>query len=196
MRTMDVPRGLLDGRFNQRGEPARETDGCVPRWVPDLRARPPAELLDNLRWRLSQLADNHPSAERGRPAPRDWDKRREWRESGDGRAPRDLDAPRQRDAPDGWLELGDWDALAADGDISAPADQPADADDAQGKGFGGLADAIRAASRLSDALSDSPHAGSLGDMSFFAQPGQTEPYRPWFMSGDPSTPWWAEDNGG
>jgi len=181
---MDLPRGLLDGRFNQRGEPARETDGCAARWVPDLRARPPAELLDNLRWRLSQLADNHPSAERGRPSPRDWD------------PPRQCDAPAGSDAPDDWLELGDWDALAAERGIETPADQPADAGDAQERGFGGIADAIRAASRLSDAFSDSPHVGSLGDMSFFAQPGQTQPYRPWFMSGDPSTPWWAEDSGG
>jgi hypothetical protein len=202
MRAMDLPRGLLDGRFNPRGEPASETDGCAPRWAPDLRARPPAELLDNLRCRLSQLADNHPSAQRGRPAPQDWGERREWREPVDRRAPGDWDAPRQwdapaeSDAPDDWLELGDWDALAAEGDISAPADQPADAGDAQATGCGGLADAIRAASRLSDAFSDSPHVGSLGDMSFFAQTGQTEPYRPWFMSGDPSTPWWAEDAGG
>jgi hypothetical protein len=201
MRAMDVPRGLLDGRFNQHGEPAGETESCPPRWVPDLRARPPAELLDDLRLRLSRLADNHPSAQRGRPAPRDWDAPRQRDAPADLDAPRQLDPPRQRDARadqdalDDWLERGDWDAFAAERDISAPADQPA-ADDAQAAGLGGFTDAIRAASRLSDAFPDSPHVASLGDMSFFAHPGQTEPYRPWFMSSDPSTPWWAQDSGG
>jgi len=37
--------------------------------------------------------------------------------------------------------------------------------------------------------------GVLGETSLFASRGLAEPYRPWFMSGEPSTPWWAADEG-
>jgi len=35
----------------------------------------------------------------------------------------------------------------------------------------------------------------LDETSVFANRGLAEPYRPWFMSGEPSTPWWAADEG-
>jgi len=217
MRSIDLPRSLLDRSAGQPSEPTGETGSRARPWVPDGRARPPAELLDNLRLRLSQLADNHPSAPRSRHpradwgAPRDWGPPRGWPASGDGDGPGDWGAPRDSDGPGDWDGPGDrgvpedrrWrpeqDASAGEGeaaerDIGSPADQPADTD-AEAGGFGGLADAIRAASRLSDAFPASVDGGWLGEMSLFASGGQAEPYRPWFMSGEPLTPWWAADSG-
>jgi hypothetical protein len=110
-------------------------------------------------------------------------------------APGDLSAPGDRRSlpeQDAWPGEGE----AAERDIGSPADQPADADDAEAGGFGGLADAIRAASRLNDAFPASVDGGWPGEMSLFASGGQAEPYRPWFMSGEPLTPWWAADSGG
>src|SRR6266852_2304535 len=80
MRSMDTPprRPLPDD-----ADPAEEAR--VRPGAPDGRPRSPAELLDNLRLRLSELPPNHPSAPRpagrleppdramppGRPAPAD-----------------------------------------------------------------------------------------------------------------------------
>ncbi len=271
MHSMDLPRGRLDRSFGQPSEREAETDSRARAWVPDGSARSPAELLDNLRLSLSQLADNHPSSPRNRHAPGDrgapadrrgprdrpamgearapgyWNAPRDWGAPSDWDVPRDRGmprdrgtprhrgTPRDRDAPeetgpaDDWdalVEMGppdDWDALeemgppgdwdapedprwrpeqdawrgeseAAGQDIGSLADQPA-ASDGEAGPFGGLADAIRAASRLSDAFPASVDGGGLGEMSLFAHGGPAEPYRPWFMSGEPSTPWWAADEG-
>jgi len=201
MHWMDLARGRLDRTFGRPGEPAGETDIRAQRWAPDGRARPPAELLDNLRLRLSQLADNHPSAPRRRPAQRDWGEPCDWVE------------PRDRDARGDRNPLGDWDApwdrgwrpeqeawpgegVADEPHIGSPADQHADADDAQAARFGGLADAIHAASQLSDMLPASPGPGMFGEVRWPGIWADTEPYRPWFMGGDPWSPWWATDDGG
>jgi len=214
MHSMDVPRGLFDRRFGQPGDPAAEGDTRARPWAPDGRARPPAELLENLRLRLNQLADNHPSARRDRHVPGDWSAPRDWDGRGNRDAPRNLDAsedwagPGHCDAPEDRGAPGDrpWqseqDAWPGEGeaagqDTGGPADRPADADDGQAGRLGGLADAIRAASRRGDAFPASVDGGLgvLGETSLFANRGLAEPYRPWFMSGEPSTPWWAADEG-
>ena len=234
MHSMDLPRGRLDRSFGQPSEREAETDSRARAWVPDGSARSPAELLDNLRLSLSQLADNHPSSPRNRHAPGDRSA------PADRRSPRDRDAPEETGPADDWDGLeemgpaddwdgleemgpaGDWDALeemgpagdwdapedprwppeqdgrpeedeAAARDIGSPADQAADANVAGAGLFGGLADAIRAAGRLSDAFPASVYGGVFGDVSLLANPALAEPYRPWFMSGEPSTPWWAAD---
>ncbi len=202
MHSMDVPRGLFDRRSGQPSELAAEGDTRPRPWAPDGRARPPAELLENLRLRLNQLADNHPSARRDRPAPGDWSAPRDW----DGRG--NWDAPRNLDASEDWAAPGDWrwrpeqdgwpgEGEAAGQDTRGPGDRPADADNGQPGRLGGLADAIRAASRRGDAFPASVDGGLgvLGETSLFASRGLAEPYRPWFMSGEPSTPWWAADEG-
>jgi hypothetical protein len=241
MHSMDLPRGRLDRSSGQPGEPAGETDFRATRWAPDGRARPPAELLDNLRLRLSQLADNHPSAPRRRhaqrdygeprgwPEPRGWGEPRDWGESRDWGDPRDCRDPRDRgealgwrtsrdwDAPDDWNAPGSWDGQAdwdapedrgrrSDQDawpgageaairhLGSPADQHPDADSSQAGHLGGLADAIRAASRFGDAFPASPGPGVFGEVSWSGSWGDTEPYRPWFMGGDPWSPWWATDD--
>ncbi len=205
---MDVPRGLFDRRSGQPGELAAEGDSRARPWAPDGRARPPAELLDNLRLRLSQLADNHPSAQRNRHAPGDRGGPGDRGAPGDWDAPRNLDAsedwggPGDRGAPGDWRWRPEQDAWPGEGeateqDTGGPGDRPADADDGQTGRLGGLADAIRAASRLNDAFPASVDGGLgvLGETSLFANRGLAEPYRPWFMSGEPSTPWWAADEG-
>ncbi len=214
MHSMDVPRGLFDRRSGQPGELAAEGDTRARPWAPDGRARPPAELLENLRLRLNQLADNHPSARRDRHMPGDWSAPRDWDGRGNWDAPRNLDAsedwagpgdwgaPADRGAPGDWRWRPAQDAWTGEGeaagqDTRGPGDRPADADDGQPGRLGGLADAIRAASRRGDAFPASVDGGLgvLDETSVFANRGLAEPYRPWFMSGEPSTPWWAADEG-
>src|SRR5215468_4673576 len=202
MHWMDLPRGRLDRSSGQPGEPAGETDIRAQRWAPDGRARPPAELLDNLRLRLSQLAENHPSAPRRRPAQRDWGEPCDWGDPRDWSDPRDRDARADRNAPGDrdtpldrlWRpEQEAWpgEGVAAGPHIGSSADQHAEADDAQAERFGGLAEAIRAASQLSDGFPASPGPGMFGEVSWPGSWGDTEPYRPWFIGGDPWSPWWA-----
>ena len=202
MHSMDVPRGLFDRRSGQPGELAAEGDSRARPWAPDGRARPPAELLDNLRLRLSQLADNHPSAQRNRYTPGDWGEPRDRGAPADFGDARDRGEPADRGAPGDWRWRPEQDAWPGEGeaagqDTGGPADRPADADDGQAGRLGGLADAIRAASRRGDAFPASVDGGLgvLGETSLFANRGLAEPYRPWFMSGEPSTPWWAADEG-
>jgi hypothetical protein len=202
MHSMDVPRGLFDRRSGQPGELAAEGDTRARPWAPDGRARPPAELLDNLRLRLSQLADNHPSAQRNRYAPGDWGEPRDRGAPADRGDARDRGEPADRGAPGDWRWRPEQDAWpgeseAAEQDTGGPGDRPTDADDGQAGRLGRLADAIRAASRRSDAFPASVDGGLgvLGETSLFANRGLAEPYRPWFMSGEPSTPWWAADEG-
>ena len=149
---------------------------------PDGRARPPAELLDNLRLRLSQLPENHPSAIRhtshdGRPA------------CAPGGAPHDqgpLDplAPRDRILPSESSE-----------DLGGSRATPARQDGGQAPSGGSLGDLIRAVKEAGDALAGSADAGAFSDVDMFLGGSQSEPYRPWFMAGEVGTPWFAATGG-
>jgi len=150
------------------------------------RARPPGELLDNLRLRLRELAGNHPSAVRAEgpgAAPRP---------AGDYARPASPQAGRPGDAQAGRPE----DAPADDAPLDDIADEvdaegtPADAADPQAPREGSLAELIRAIKDAGGALPGHADAGLLGEMDLFAG-GGGDPYRPWFMSGEPLTPWFA-----
>ena len=175
MRSMDVPaRGPGSG-----GEP-------------DGQARPPSELLDNLRLRLSQLAENHPSA-----AP-------QLAETGRGPAE---SPPRPSDGPDPAPERGELTgpdavpeqdepagpAAAADGEAGA-GEQPAGAgEQAAGAGEDGRSgpDGTPGGGLGDDLLAGSGAAGALGGRDLPGLRGTAEAYRPWFMSDEPGSPWWA-----
>jgi hypothetical protein len=150
MRSRDLPpnRSLADN-YDQSG-------------AADGRARSPAELLDNLRLRLSQLPENHPSAMPESMQERDSE--REWPAGNDSlRDERRPDAPEPQD----------------DGPIA---------------GGGTLGDLIRAIRDTGDSLAGSIGDGMLGDLGAFPGGIPSEPYRPWFMSGDPGVPWFAADD--
>lgn len=150
-------------------------DRAAPdRTVTDGAARSPAELLDNLRLRLSQLPENHPSAVRD-PAP-DRDRRRE---RPDERQEERIDERREASAVRGGERV---------------AEPGAGADDSGGAGRGSLADLIRAIKEAGDETSLSgAEISALGEFGLFAGSGSADPYRPWFMDGEPGTPWFAED---
>jgi hypothetical protein len=181
-------------------------EGQEARSAPDRSARTPGELLDNLRLRLSLLPENHPSAVRD-PDP-DSD-----RDQAPGRQP---DADREPSPAGSIQEPGDRrqppepaasdqdrsDGLAADGTDppqddpdEGAADEPADrADDPAAADGGSLADLIKAVKEAGDALSPSgADMSTLGEFGLFAGSGGADPYRPWFMDGEPGTPWFAED---
>ncbi|HEX6934060.1 MAG TPA: hypothetical protein VF162_18105 [Streptosporangiaceae bacterium] len=166
MRPRDLPsdgspdRSLADGR----AAPAEPAD----------RARPPAELLDNLRLRLRQLADNHPSAWRDDDALRD-----HGRPGGE---------PPGEPSADAGLADGAFDEIA---DETGAENTPGDAADAQAPREGSLADLIRAIKGAGGTLSGHADAGLLGTMDLTAGGRSGDPYRPWFMSGESSTPWFA-----
>jgi len=190
MRSMDTPpsRPLPD-------DPDPAEEARVRPGVPDGRPRSPAELLDNLRLRLSELPPNHPSAPRaaGRVEPSD-------RARPSGRpAPADQPAPPGEPEPSGQAEPPGQRApderAAADGarrpegsgDSRGP--QP---DDADGPGLVG--EAIRAARMAGGALASTADASGQAMMNLADQVSPSDAYRPWFMSGEPGAPWWAADN--
>jgi hypothetical protein len=118
MSPMDVPGPShpLAGSFDERraGDPRRP--------YPDRgAARSPAELLDELRLRLSQLPENHPSAprEKGDARPRGWPERPEPPER-PGRAARP-DRPERPDGPErADLPEQSWKADQPDSGESEP----------------------------------------------------------------------------
>ena len=137
-------------------------------------ARSPSELFDNLRLRLSQLAENHPSApQRAEPGggPRESPPRR----------PGPADAVPEREqfarphAVPEHDEVG-GPAAAAEGATAADAEGAAEAGERTGAGAG-----------AGGAL------GALGELDLPGLRGASEAYRPWFMSGEPGAPWWAAD---
>ena len=144
-------------------------------------------MLDNLRLRLRQLPENHPSAVRAGDGTRDEAPRP--RSAGDGeriQAPAPAEASEPDDQPLDDSPAGDPapdDPPAADQDSEGRAGDDADAAAPRG---GSLPDLIRA---LKDA-----GAGTsvLGEMDLFTGTGSGDPYRPWFMSGEPGAPWFAE----
>jgi len=158
----------------------------------DGRGRSPEELLDNLRLSLSNLAARYTIAPRDRDARMGWDAPAGRDASLNSDIIRPMENPHDHDVP-------------GDGNASYEREVPFDegagyshAHDPDGPDYGGadhgagLWDAIRAARELSDAFPGL--AGRYGDTGLFADLGYEEPYRPWFMSGDPSTPWWAADD--
>jgi hypothetical protein len=186
MRPMDMPLRHPLGKDQDRPRgpagpdaPDRPRAGDRAGWLdgparegagwPDGQARSPAELLDNLRLRLSELADNHPSH---RP---------------------DRAEPRVESRADAESKAGDW----AGGGEQPRREDLARADDQTGAGGrilpDWIAEAIRAA-RFDDrafALTDSMQAAL--DLPGTGGPG--DPYRPWFMAGEPGSPWWAAEDG-
>ena len=181
---MDLPRRSLSQPADQRLQ-GPEPDGVGltgPRQPEQGRdtspadrgdhARLPEDLFDNLRLSLSNLAARY-APERGR----------------------DVGGDREHDMPDDrgvGRVAGDpadpvGEGLADDLADHKPADEAA-AD------HGGVWEAIRAARALSDAFPGLAAANPYEDLGISADHGYEEPYRPWFMSGDPSTPWWAADD--
>ena len=150
MRTMDLP---PDRSLDAKQDPPGDRAG---------NQRSPAELLNNLRLRLGQLADNHPSAVAGsRPA-------RELEAVQPLRHERDDYAPREQDR----VELGE--AARRDTAPGIP-----------------LADIARRVKDVADALSASQFVGVPTEIELVTGSHGTDPYRPWFMSGEPTTPWFA-----
>jgi len=147
--------------------------------APEDAARPPSELLSQLRQRLDRLAGNHPSSP---AADRPRDVRREpggepeepelpdWLDGGAGERSRDEEPP-DGAGPDEPPDLAA--PHQADSPDAAPwPDQPAPADPG-----------------------DAPWAGSMdGGGSGPDDPARqdgSEAYRPWFMSGEAGSPWFA-----
>jgi hypothetical protein len=165
MRSRDLPpnRSLDDGR-DHRG-------------VPEGKSRSPAELLDNLRLRLSQLPENHPSAfcdvYRDTHAPDEAARHEQCR--------RDSASPLEEIAPP-----ESSDELREPGRTGV--DQPQG--DGQTRGSGSLGELIRAVRDTGEAIAGSAD-GLLGDIELSAGSTYSEPYRPWFMSGEAGTPWFA-----
>jgi hypothetical protein len=176
----------------------------------DGRARSPAELLDNLRLRLSQLPENHPSALRDtsdvQRGAANWDDGARSRQH-PGESLRDWPRGRQASAElsaarddKGWPDF-----MAPHDKVSPPgfadesrrsAEASADAhDDGSPPSGGSLADLFRAARDACDALAESADAGVLGDIEVFPGNARYDPYRPWFMSAEPLTPWFAVGDG-
>lgn len=182
------------GRRDGPGRPDAAWRPDTPGWPSALdgRARSPSELLDNLRLRLSQLAENHPSAPR-------------WPEAHGGRdaRPHAHGVDRADDHPAAGREPAAGDLAAASGGAAAddgavPADSQADADERAGVGddeaTGPLADAIRAARLVDGPLARAADGGAMGKLTLPGSWGKPEPYRPWFMSGEPGSPWWAAES--
>jgi hypothetical protein len=171
MRSRDLPpnRSLDDSR----DPPNRIVDG---------RARLPAELIDNLRLRLSQLPENHPSAFRKAddlleaPAETDFDRWSEVPAPADSVLPQDS-ADESRGSANADVEVGVGTSQGA-----GPA-----------QSGGSLADLIRSIRDASDSLAETIGEGMLGDLGTLPRGIHSEPYRPWFMSGDRGVPWFAVD---
>jgi len=143
--------------------------------VPDRgQGRSPAELLDNLRLRLSQLADNHPSAPRRG-------------ETGHGPG-----EPPLRDGADAVQEGGEParpDAMPESGELGQPEVVP-EAGDGSGRGAPG-GDGPGGDGPGGDGPGGPAARGGPGDLNLPGLRGGSEAYRPWFMSGEPGAPWWA-----
>lgn len=212
MRSMDLPRRsfgqLSDQRF--QGSPPDRFDGPVPRqpencrvWPPvarDGRARSPEELLDNLRRSLGDLKARYTIAQRTGDAPSDWDAPPDydayldWNVVHGGDEQPDRDVPYDHHTPydHGPYDHTPYDDLVGHNDGQ---DLGSRARDVTDRG-GGIWDGLRAARELNDAFPGLAAAGPASELDLFADHGHEEPYRPWFMSGDPSTPWWAADDMG
>jgi hypothetical protein len=159
MRPMDMsPNRSLD-RDNGRAEDTRPWPR-VPD-VPDGRARSPAELLDNLRLRLLELPDNHPSA------PRTVDRQESSDRAANANRAMPSDQPEPHDRAD----------------RSGPAERPDHQKPDDDVAFGDTSDVA-----MMNLVDRAGPAMNLADRA-----GRAEAYLPWFMSGEPATPWWAAE---
>jgi hypothetical protein len=142
---------------------------------PDGRARPPGELLDNLRHRLSELPASHPSAQADLRSDR-----------GPGQEP-DQAAQGAGSQDEEFADAGSWPG----GEFPSPhrAVDPGTAEPGQGGrrepgsrpgGWAGGAARATATGLAALATMELPARARTGD-----------PYRPWFMAGEPGAPWWA-----
>jgi hypothetical protein len=162
--------------------------GGYPEQHLDGAPREPAELLAELRLRLSRLADNHPSAGAG-PAG--------YRRTRD--SPPDVGLPWQADSPrEGYLADGREllrEGNAGEGNLADGRDLPREGNASEGE----LADRGE-----SPALAGPPEdpgaewfrspAGALPEAEFaLGSRAQAEAYRPWFMSAESAVPWFADD---
>ena len=157
------------------------------------RARQPGELLDQLRERLANLDQNHPSAERW-PA--------DSTSSSDNEATAEPFAPPEQPAvpaevaarADTTRDRPDPDPDSGRPDAGPTADQPS------GEQPAASADASPAAGEsVQDRSGNAPAADrgrELGQSEIGPDrgrsPGSGDPYRPWFASDEPITPWFAE----
>jgi hypothetical protein len=144
----------------------------VDQALEDGSARSPGELLDALRERLERLEPNHPSAYGPRPAEAQVEAAAPDQDVAAGAEDVPDDARPPRDTPD--------DGQVTDGGQPDSAAQPAEAEpegggwhQAQG-GAGGVG------------RSEAGFEAGTGLI------GQGDPYRPWFVDGEPGTPWFAE----
>ncbi|MDR2987097.1 MAG: hypothetical protein LBV34_19890 [Nocardiopsaceae bacterium] len=180
----------------------------------DGRARSPAELLDNLRLRLSQLPESHPSAlgvtylgpeesgGRGRdgkftPRPQPGSGRDRLREAAHYDDPRDSGAGDSGSRGYGPGDYGPrWEGRRDGGPQDGGQQDGADQNDGRPPGGGPLGDLIIAVREAGDALAGLAEDGALRDIDLyrgdFTDSAYSEPYRPWFMSGETGAPWFAE----
>src|SRR5262245_61621122 len=152
MHAMDLP---PDRSLDAARDPAGDRAG---------NPRSPAELLDNLRLRLGQLADNHPSAVAGSSSARRLEAAQE-------QAPpreRDDHGPREQHRDDHGETAGRETA-----------------------GGSALADIVRGVKDVADALTALQLVGGRTEIELVTGSDGADPYRPWFMSGEPTTPWFA-----
>ena len=168
MRPTDVPPHRSLGQDNGRDEDWR----AWPR-VPDGRARPPAELIDNLRLRLSELPGNHPST------PRAADRQHDLYVLPPGRG-MPSDRPESRDRAE------------RSGSIEPPDNEPPDDDAAAGQ-LTRSGDRTNGAAPSADRLANLGNTGGVAMMNVVDRARQAEAYRPWFMCGESAAPWWAAD---
>jgi len=178
------PPSTIGGMRSRDLPPNRSLDDSrdPPSGIVDGRARSPAELLDNLRMRLSQLPENHPSAFR---------KADNLRE-----APAETDVDRWSEVPapaDSTSPQDSTDESRASADAGVEVGVGTSQDDSPAPGGGSLADLIRSIRDASDSLAETIGEGMLGDVGTLPRGIHSEPYRPWFMSGDPGVPWFAAD---
>src|SRR5215467_6157595 len=169
MRPIDVPSHRSLDQCNGGDE-----DWRAGSRAPDGRARSPAELLDNLRLRLSGLPGNHPSAPRA-----------EDRQDNSDRAlpssrgiPSDPPTSRDRAQRSGRVE---------------PPDQEQPDDDAAVGQLTRSGDRTNGAAPSADRLAALGNTGSVAMMNVVDRARRAEAYRPWFMCGESAAPWWAAD---
>ena len=145
-----------DGSLDAKQDPPGDRAG---------NPRSSAELLDNLRLRLAQLAENHPSAVTGCGRARQFESERALPHERDDHGPREQACDDQGDSVGHDTTRG-----------------------------GGFADLVRGVKDVAGALSGSQGTEGPAEIGLAAS-RSADPYRPWFMAGDPATPWFAIRSG-
>jgi hypothetical protein len=160
----------------------------------DGAARPPRELLDQLRERLGRLDSAHPSADPDRSAEREMAADR--REAGEAGEAHEADETYGDDGSDSvgaaeTVEATETIGAAETADVAGRGDAngAASADDSRSGAGVGRGD-------------DQPGGPESGSHSGDSEAGyrvldsggtpRASPYRPWFMVGEPGSPWFIE----